>query len=320
MLINAETLQMRISRLKRMVAETSAIPEETPEEIKYILKNAPRMLQDIEGAIRQNDYSIFGRIHEVLNQAETNIEWAVGTVHGIITGQRFKSGKVIDPSSSADKRLLDRITRYLLTKIDGPAYMSLVREFAGEDSVQGNTVHMDPVEESEAFSQWLIFDIKLPGESERLIDSFAKVELAKLPPDEQNLLKVRCADRPSIYKVVKLGGNQETLADTYLVQDLLSPDNIIRIHDKSTSKSLQAGSIFMGRVIPVVSSDNIFHVMGSISAYPVKLWSILSVSVDKWSREFYKLKPDATSQDFFRSHHSRLRREIHTIVAAHSKH
>ena len=46
MLINAETLQMRISRLKRMVAETSAIPEETPEEIKYILKNAPRMLQD----------------------------------------------------------------------------------------------------------------------------------------------------------------------------------------------------------------------------------------------------------------------------------
>jgi hypothetical protein len=319
MLINAETLQMRISRLNRRIAERSDIPEETPEEIKHILKTAPRMLRDIEGAVRQNDYSTFGQIHEVLNRAETNIEWAIGTVHGIITDQRFKSGKVADPSSSTDKRLLDRITRYLLTKINGPAYISLVREFAGEDAVQGNTIHMDPVEESEAFSQWMIFDIKPPGESQRIIDLFAKTELTKLPPDEQDLLKVRLADRPSIYKVVKLGGDQETPTDTYLVQDLLSPDHIIRIHDKSTSKSLQPGSIFMGRVIPVISSDNLFHVMGAISAYPVKLWSILSVAVDKWSREFFEVNPNANIQDFFRSHHSRLRREIRTIVAAHSR-
>src|ERR1039457_3314177 len=284
-----------------------------------ILKTAPRMLRDIEGAVRQNDYSTFGQIHEVLCRAETNIEWAVGTVRGIITGQRCKAGNVAYPSSSADKRLLDRITQFLITKIDGPAYMSLVREFAGEDAVQGNTIHMDPGEETEAFSEWMIFDIKLPGESQRVIDSFAKSELGKLPPDEQDLLKVRLADRPSIYNVVKLGGDQKTPNDTYLVQDLLAPDHIIRIHDKSTSKSLQPGSIFMGRVIPVITSDNLFHVMGAISAYPAKLWSILSVAVGKWSKEFFTVNPNATTQDFFRSHHSRFRREIRNIVAAHSR-
>ena len=249
--INIETLQMRISRLKRMVSECP-IPVDEPEEIKHILKTAPKLLQDAEQALRLKDPSVLQQLHEILKVAETNIEWSVGTVNGRVAAESIKPGKGIDPSLPADQRLLNRIMQFLLTKIDGPSYLTLVREFAGEDSVQGNTVYMDPGEESEAFSQWMIHDIKLPGESQRLIDLFAKAEISKLPPDEQNLLKARLADRPSIYKVVKMGRDLEihSKKDTYLVQDLLSPDYVIRIRDKSTSRNLSQGAIFMGRAIP----------------------------------------------------------------------
>ena len=258
------------------------------------------------------------QLNVVLKQAEIMIEWAVGTVYGKSFAETVKSGKGTDSSLLVDKRLLDRITRFLATKISRSSYSSLVREFAGEDSVQGDTVYMDPGEETEAFSQWLIFDIKLPGESQRLIDLFAKTELAKLPSDEQGLLKVRLADRPSIYKVVKMGSAPKEQG-TYLVQDLLSPDCVIRIQDKSTSLSLQRGSIFMGRAIPVVSSDSLFGVMGSIAEYPAKLWNFLSGPVDNWSKEYYKANPNSGSQDFFRSHHARLRGEIRNIVVRHAR-
>ena len=60
-----------------------------------------------------------------------------------------RSGQVADPTLPADQRLLNRVTQFLLTKIDGPRYLSLIREFAGDDAVQGTTVYMDTGEESE---------------------------------------------------------------------------------------------------------------------------------------------------------------------------
>ena len=319
--INFETLQNRISRLNRMVAECPT-PVDEPEVIKNILKTAPNVLQDFEQTLRLKNQSELQQLHEVLKVAETNIEWAVGTVKGRVAVEAIKSGKGIDPSLPTDQRLLNRITQFTMTKINGPLYLSLVREFAGEDSVQGTTIHMDPVEESEAFSLWMIHDIKLPGESQRLIDSFAKAEMSKLPPDEQSLLKAHQADRPSIYKVVKMERDPETQGkkDTYLVQDLLSPDYVIRIRDKFTSKSLSQGAIFMGRAIPVdTSSDCLFGVMGSISEYHAKLWFFLSGSIDKWSKEYFEKNPNSTTQDFFRIHHARMRREIRDIISAHSR-
>jgi hypothetical protein len=146
--------------------------------------------------------------------------------------------------------------------------------------------------------------------------------MSKLPPDEQSLLKAHQADRPSIYKVVKMERDPETQGkkDTYLVQDLLSPDYVIRIRDKFTSKSLSEGAVFMGRVIPIDSSnDSLFNVMGSINEYHLKLWSILSGSMDKWYKKFFKMNPNSTTQDFFRIHHARMRREIRDIVSAHSR-
>ena len=71
--------------------------------------------------------------------------------------------------------------------------------------------------------------------------------------------------------------------------------------------------------IPVISSDSLFGVMGSIAEYSAKLWDFLSRSVDHWSKEYYKANPGSGPQDFFRSHHARLRREIRNIVGNHSR-
>jgi hypothetical protein len=134
--ITAETLGMKISRLKSMVAECPVPALDTPQEIKHILKTTPQMLRDLEVALRLNDARTFGQIHEALLQTETLIEWAVGVVKGQVMGEAIKSGKAADPALPAEQRLLNRITQFLLTKIDGPLYTSLVREFAGEDAIQ----------------------------------------------------------------------------------------------------------------------------------------------------------------------------------------
>lgn len=269
MRIDTETLKMRISRLERMVEET-AVPENAPEDAKHILRTAPRVLGDINAVLRAGDPLAVRKLHEVLKEAETWIQWAVGTVSAVVSEKAIKSGKGADQSFSAEQRLLNRIMQFAITKINGPAYLALIREFAGEDSVCGNTVYMDPGEESEAFSQWFLHDIVLPGESQRLIDSFAKAEMDKLPADERVILGSRLRDRPSIYKVVKFAKDPQTSErlGTYLVQDLLSRDEVLRIRDKSTSRTLDRGAIFIGRAIPVDGEDQVHCLMGAVLELP----------------------------------------------------
>ncbi|MDR3569864.1 MAG: hypothetical protein P4L43_17715 [Syntrophobacteraceae bacterium] len=139
MRIDVETLKMRISRLELMVAET-AVPKNAPEDAKHILKTAPRVLEDINAVLQAGDTLAARKLHEVLKEAETWIQWAVGTVSAVVSEKAIKSGKGADPSFSADQRLLNRIMQFAITKIDGPLYLTLIREFAGEDSVRGNTV------------------------------------------------------------------------------------------------------------------------------------------------------------------------------------
>jgi hypothetical protein len=45
--------------------------------------------------------------------------------------------------------------------------------------------------------------------------------------DEKALLKLRQADRPSIYKVLELSGDHQT-PGIFLLQDMLSPSDSIR--------------------------------------------------------------------------------------------
>jgi len=307
MRIDTEVLRMRISRLRQLISDT-CVPSDAPEEIRHILDTTPTLFRDVEAAIQSNDPMALEHCHDLLKTMETYIEWAVGTVSGRIMAEEIKSGKDTNPSLNREQRLNNRITRFLMTKIDGPKYLSLVREFAGEDSVKGDTVYMDTRGETEDFSQWLLHDTVLPGESQRIIDLFATAELATLPSDEQDLLRMRLADRLSIYRVVKQSKNE-----IYLVQDLLSLDDIIRIKDRSTSLSLQKGSVFIGRALPIYTKDRLHCLMGTITELPNTLWSILSGSTGKSLRNYLEKNLGSTTQDFFRIHHAQLRREIRNM-------
>ena len=73
MRITAETLQLKISELKKRLAECS-YSGDILEEVKEILRTAPMVLQEAEGAILLNNSLTFLRVHKLLN----NIEKAVG--------------------------------------------------------------------------------------------------------------------------------------------------------------------------------------------------------------------------------------------------
>ena len=66
-------------------------------------------------------------------------------------------------------------------------YLSLIRQWGGEDAVQGNVVSLDP-RELDALSQWIIFDAVLPGQSRRIIEIYAQESIEQLPSYERALL------------------------------------------------------------------------------------------------------------------------------------
>jgi hypothetical protein len=312
MRVNAETLQMRIDRLKNLIAECpSGI--DAPEEIRHILETAPQVLRHAENAIQTSNPELLEELNEALKRTEVFVTWATATIKGQATAQAIKNGREADADLAVDQRLLNRILKFSLTKVDGPTYLQLVKEFAGDDSVSGNTVYMDPTGETEAFSQWLVHDICLPGQPKRLIDIFAEERLAELPDDEKALLKLRQADRPSIYKVLDLSGDHEA-PGIYLIQDLLSPNDSLRIWDISSSKTLTQGAIVLGRAIPYDEKSDLYSFLGSITELPEKLLAVLSPDIEKWRKQYFESNPGATTVAFYRVCHARLRRKILEIT------
>lgn len=312
MRVNVETLKMRIDRLKHLISNCPC-DIEAPEEIRHILETAPQMLKEAENALQSNDPMLFEQMHEALERTEVFVTWAAKTVQGKATAEAIQAGREADPLLPAEERLLNRITKFLLTKLDGPTYMSMVREFAGDDAVSGNTVYMDPTGETEAFSQWLLHDICLPGQPKRIIDLFAEELSDELPDDERALLKLRQADRPSVYKVLDLSSNHGT-PGIYLIQDLLSANDSIRIWDISSSKTLNQGAIILGRAIPYGAKSDLYSFYGSITELPEKLWAVLSPYIEKWRKQYFESNPGATTVAFYRSCHARLRRKILEIT------
>jgi len=310
--VNVETLKMRIDRLKHLIADCpSGI--DAPEEIRHILETAPQVLKDAENALQSNDPILFEQLHEALERTEVFVTWATATIKGQGTAQAIKNGREADPLLPVEDRLLNRILKFSLTKVDGPTYLQLVKEFAGDDAVSGNTVYMDPTGETEAFSQWLVHDICLPGQRKRLIDIFAEKHSAELPDDEKTLLKLRQADRPSIYKVIDLCRDHEA-PGIYLIQDLLSPNDSLRIWDISSSKTLTQGAIVLGRAIPYDEKSDLYSLLGSITELPKKLWAILLPHIDQWKVQYFENNPGATTVAFYRACHARLRRKILEIT------
>lgn len=312
---NTKTIKMRIDRLKHLLAECPPAIDAS-EEIQDILQKAPQMLRYAERSLQTDNPVLLEELGETLDRTEVLVTWATKTIKGLATAQAIKEGREADPSLEVDQRLLNRMLKFMLALVDGPMYLQMVKEFAGDDAVDGDKVYMDPIGESEAFSQWLMHDIRLPGQKERAIDLFAKAHADELPDDEKQLLKLRRADRPSIYKVIDLSGGHET-AGIYLIQDLLSPDASLRIWDISSSKTLSRGAIILGRAIPYDANSDLYNLLGTVTQLPDKLWAILSPIVDQWKAHYSNEHPQATPDAFFRANHARLRRKIIEITDPH---
>lgn len=302
MRVNIETLQIKISKLRQLVAECPA-PGDVREEIKEILEVAPDMLQIAEDAIQSNDPLVLGHIRESLKKIEIDIEWAVGTVKGERTVQSIKEGTSTSPELPAIERLNNRLMTFMMGIIEQKEYLAMFEEFGGE--VEGQTAYMDPGEETEAFSQWLIYDKKMLETTDVIIKRFAQKEMNSLPSDELSLLNAYLKNWPSIFQVVNINKKK----NIYTVKDLLS-DRQLKFRDKATSKTLVDGSIFIGRAIPFNVGDNLYYPLGKILALPEKLWKILSDYISQWSKDFFSTHPGASSQDFFRSYNAQLRRKI----------
>ncbi len=183
--VNMETLQTKISKLRQLVAECPA-PGNVREEIKEILEVAPDMLQIAEDAIQSNDPLVLGHIRESLKKIEIDIEWAVDTVKGEKTAQSSKEGTSTSPELPAIERLNNRLMSFMMVILEQKEYLKMFEEFGGE--VNGKTAHMDAGEETEAFSQWLIYDKKMLGITDVIIKRFAQKEMNSLPSDELSLL------------------------------------------------------------------------------------------------------------------------------------
>jgi len=306
---------MRIDRLKHLLAECPPAIDAS-EEIQDILQKAPQMLRYAEQSLQTDNPVLLEELGETLDRTEVLVTWATKTIKGQATAQAIKEGREADPSLEVDRRLLNRMLKFMLVLVDGPMYLQMVKEFAGDDAVDGDKVYMDPIGESEAFSQWLMHDIRLPGQNERAIDLFAKAHADGLPDDEKHLLELRRADRPSIYKVIDLSGGHEA-PGIYLIQDLLSPDDSLRIWDISSSKTLSRGAIILGRAIPYDANSDLYNLLGTVTQVPDKLWAILSPIVDQWKAHYSNEHPQATPDAFFRANHARLRRKIIEISDPH---
>jgi hypothetical protein len=311
---NTEIIKMRIDRLKHMLAECpSGI--DASEKIQDILQKAPQMLQHAERTLQTGNPVLLQALYEALDRTEVLVTWATKSIQGQAAAQAIKEEREADPSLEVDQRLLNRMLKFMLTLVDGPMCLQMVKEFAGDDAVDGDKIYMDPVGESEAFSQWLMHDICFPGQKERAIDLFAKAHADELPDDEKQLLKLRQADRPSIYKVIDLCGDHQS-SGIYLIQDLLSSNDSLRVWDISSSKTLSQGAIILGRAISYDANSDLYNMLGTVTQLPDKLWAILSPIVDQWKTHYFNEHPQATPDAFFRAHHARLRRKIIEITNA----
>jgi hypothetical protein len=306
--------RIRIARLKNMIKECPSTPD-LPQTIQHILKTALQGIRDLEITL-QNATSphVLEQINAVLSQMESYIEWAAGEAGGRRAAENIRAGRAPDPDKPPDRRFMERITSFVMGKIDKEVYLSLIRQWGGDDAVQGDIVSLDP-RELDALSQWMMFDIVFPGQSRRLIEIYTQEAIDQLPDDERALLTAELNDRPSIYQIAKIPVDMKThkRKSTYIVKDLLTNEPL-RIRDRATSLSLHQGAIFIGRAIASNHKEATYTLLGSITEISSRVWSEISVFIDELHKNHCKKMKGASAQEFFRSHYALLRRRLQETI------
>ncbi len=291
-----ENLLTRVKHLKDLLSGCT-LTKDVPEHIAEIIKTAPDLIRDLEKAALSNDPKVINELQGTMKQAEIIIESAVMAVSGKKQIEPETPDRENEPSRSPYRRLMERLNRFLMIKTTPQSIRSLAREFMGSNVAEEEPGQLDLMGRMKEFSQWVMMDIILPSHTQRLIDMYAHESMFKLPLDEQALLKSWLADRPSIYRVVK---NQKTGNGIFFIQDLLSPDAVIRVRDKSATGTLEKGDTFLARPVALSGEDQLFSLLGEVTKMSGKTWAALSREIGAWSDDYFRSHPLASKQDFFR--------------------
>ena len=107
MRVNNETLQIKISKLRQLVAECPT-PGNVREEIKEILKVAPDMLQMAENALQSNNPLVLDHIGEAQKRSKS-----------ILSGQLERSKEKEPPNLSKREQVPTLIFQQLIVLITG---------------------------------------------------------------------------------------------------------------------------------------------------------------------------------------------------------
>ena len=305
--LRKQTLLLKIKKLSDLVNKLSENFSELPPQMQHILNTAPQALFNLKATLEMEDQQNLLEIHKVLEQVGTLIECAAGVSSGEVMAKSIESGASPDLSLPATRRLNQRMTQFLARYVDRERFSDLVQEFCGREAIQGNTIYMDPGSETEAFTQWILFDKILEGLPKRLAELFSE-DVDALPLDERKVLEAQLQDRPSVYRVLKMGNK----IGMYLIEDLLSDEGkSFNIKDQSTSVSFSKGSIFIGRAFPALDETSVYLLMGSVTEISQELWEKLSLSIKQWEKAHASNCPEAVATDFFRAHHPRIQSFIH---------
>jgi hypothetical protein len=297
-----ETFLVNISHLQDRL-KNSPFQEDLSGEVKKILIEAPKLLERIKSDLNNNLIPDFNRLDQILQEISAAVIWACGESRGRIMAENAKAGNMNDLSIPVNMRLQQRQIIFLSEYLGVEGYLNLVKEWEGEDAVQGKTVHMDP-REIESFGYWMFHDKIIPGQNRRLIDIFVDKVMKELPEDEKTFLKALHTDRPSFYKVISLKKHQP-----YLVKDLLNNDEL-RIKDMLSSETLYQGAIFLGRSYLLDDEKKLFGLLGKIDVLTKELWIKLSPYID----EMLKKHRELNTKDAFRACHIDIRKRIDMLV------
>jgi hypothetical protein len=264
----------------------------------------------MERSIPTSDLESLRSIDRDLSEIESLAEFAAGLAGGKILADRMAQGRPPEAGSPPDRRLSGRLYDFVQKRVDKGTFLALIREWAGEDAVEGSTCVMDPALVA-PMSVWLVYDRILPGQDRRGIDGFAEEEANNLPPDEQALLGLWRQDRPSLYRIESIQPGE-----CYDARDLLDAD-VLRVQDRMSSKTLTPGAILLARFVPFgLEVGAGYGALGTLSEVPPEIWPRLKEFVEEIQVEHRKRVPEESALTFFRRHHARIQRRLRELAKA----
>jgi len=205
--------------------------------------------------------------------------------------RRHRIGSAATTTARAEDRLRNRIQDFAFQPRFEAEFEPALARFFGEEVTRTRTLVADEGEMPE-FLEWYFFDYPTRS-GETIIDIFAREEGEKLPERERELLDLwRRWNRYRLFEV------QKVMPGTgVVVEDLLSGE-VLEVHDRSASRSIQRWTILLARPL---YTDRLHFTGTATSLPPLKKGSVLDYSRQLLA-DFQAQHPEATLDEFYGRH------------------